>query len=84
MTDYLITYKRITARNGRPMVFGYFMDVDGQYFGTTHNPQTQERYPLRGSGLYHLEGKVVLEYGFPSLEVRRLEKCQLMGDPREV
>lgn len=83
MTGYLITYKRITAKNGRPMVFGYFADAEGQYFDTTHFPNTQQQYPLRGYGLYLLEGKVVLEFGFPSLEVRRLEKCQLLGDPRE-
>ncbi|WP_097132136.1 helix-hairpin-helix domain-containing protein [Spirosoma fluviale] len=84
MTGYPLACKRITAKNGRPIVFGYFMDVARQYFDTTYFPQTQERYSLRGAGLYLLEGKVVLEYGFPSLEVRRLEKCQFLGDSREV
>ncbi|QHV97769.1 DNA polymerase III subunit alpha [Spirosoma endbachense] len=82
ITGYLVTYKRITARNGKPMVFGYFVDEQGSYFDTTHFPHTLALFPLRGYGLYQLEGKVVLEFGFPSLEVKRLEKCAIQADPR--
>ncbi|MFC5408253.1 DNA polymerase III subunit alpha [Larkinella bovis] len=82
LTGYLITYKRITARNGKPMAFGYFMDVEGHYFDTTHFPAVFEQYPFRGPGMYRIEGKVVVEFGFPSLEARCLEKLPVKPDPR--
>ena len=82
LVGYLITYKRITAKNGKPMVFGYFLDREGDYLDTTHFPGVVMAYPLKGPGLYRLDGRVVVEYGCPMLEVRRLEKLALRPDPR--
>ncbi|GAB3917736.1 DNA polymerase III subunit alpha [Larkinella terrae] len=82
LTGYLITSKRITTRTGKPMVFGYFLDVENNYFDTTHFPQSLEKYPYRGAGMYLIEGKVVVEFGFPSIEVRKMEKLPFKPDPR--
>ncbi|MGE8300132.1 hypothetical protein HS960_11055 [Sphingobacterium paramultivorum] len=40
------------------------------------------KFPLRGAGLYLIEGKVILEYGCPSIEVIRCGKMPLKPDPR--
>ncbi|WP_262507801.1 hypothetical protein [Sphingobacterium sp. CZ-UAM] len=40
------------------------------------------KYPLRGTGIYLIEGKVVVEYACPSIEVIRCAKMPLNPDPR--
>ncbi|WP_181390519.1 hypothetical protein [Sphingobacterium athyrii] len=42
----------------------------------------EDHYPLRGAGIYLVEGKVVVEYGCPSIEVIRCAKMPLKPDPR--
>ncbi|WP_128546157.1 DNA polymerase III subunit alpha [Larkinella soli] len=81
---YLITYKSIRTKTGKPMQFGYFVDREGQYFDTTHFPQVMVTHPLRGMGLYRLHGKVVVEFGFPSVEIRELHKLPVKPDPRGI
>jgi DNA polymerase III alpha subunit len=82
LTGYLITHKRITTKTGKPMAFGYFVDAEGQYFDTTHFPQILEKYPFRGGGMYLIEGKVVVEFGFSSIEAHRMVKLAVKPDPR--
>ncbi len=79
---YMVTYKAIRTKNHKNMAFGYFIDHEGEFFDTTHFPQNIEKYPFRGKGVYYIEGKVVEEYGFPSLEVLFMRKCELKTDPR--
>jgi DNA polymerase-3 subunit alpha len=79
---YLVTYKAIRTKNHKNMAFGYFIDHEGEFFDTTHFPQNIEKYPFRGKGVYYIVGKVVEEYGFPSLEVFFMRKCELKPDPR--
>jgi DNA-directed DNA polymerase III PolC len=79
---YLVTYKSIRTKNHLHMAFGYFIDFEGEYFDTIHFPQNLEKFPFRGKGVYCLRGKVVQEYGFPSLEVSSMRKCALRPDPR--
>ena len=79
---YLVTYKVIRTKNNKTMAFGYFIDHDGEFFDTTHFPQILEQQPYRGKGVYYIEGKVIEEYGFPSIEVRTMRKCGLKMDPR--
>lgn len=79
---YMVTYKPIRTRNNKNMAFGYFLDHQGEFFDTTHFPQNLERYPFRGKGVYYLEGKVIEEYGFPSIEILSMRKCGLKMDPR--
>jgi DNA-directed DNA polymerase III PolC len=79
---YMVTYKPIRTKNGKNMAFGYFIDHAGEFFDTTHFPQIIDSYPFRGKGVYYIEGRVVEEYGFPSIEVSRMRKCALLSDPR--
>ncbi len=79
---YMVTYKAIRTRNGKNMAFGYFIDHEGEFFDTTHFPQIIERFPFRGKGVYYLEGKVIEEHGFPSIEIFSMRKCGLKMDPR--
>jgi error-prone DNA polymerase len=39
-------------------------------------------YPFRGDGIYLVLGRVVEEFGFPSLEVEKMAKMPLKRDPR--
>jgi len=82
LDGYLVTYKPVRTKNGTMMQFGYFLDAWGQFFDTVHFPPVVMQYPLRGRGVYRIWGKVVLEFGFPSVEVQRLEKLALRPDPR--
>ncbi|KAA9356885.1 MULTISPECIES: DNA polymerase III subunit alpha [Larkinella] len=82
LVGYLITHKLIRTKNGKPMTFGYFVDYEGHYFDTTHFPQSLEKYPYRGMGMYRIEGKVVVDFGCPSVEVRKFEKLPVKPDPR--
>lgn len=64
------------------MKFGTWFDASGEFFDTVHFPQSQQHYPLRGAGLYLIEGRVVSGLGGPSLEVVRRAKMLLKGAPR--
>jgi len=39
------------------------------FFDTTHFPNSTPVYPFRGAGCYLIEGKVLLDFDFPSIEV---------------
>lgn len=82
MLGYYLTAKPVTTKGGGRMAFGYFVDEAGEYFDTVHFPPSLEKYPLRGRGVYRLKGKVVAEFGVPSLEVNELQKLPLKPDPR--
>jgi DNA polymerase-3 subunit alpha len=74
--------KTVQTRQKSYMKFGTFFDEEGTFFDTVHFPQTLGQYPLRGAGLYLLEGKVVLDFGYPALEIFRCAKMPLKADPR--
>jgi DNA polymerase-3 subunit alpha len=74
--------KFVKTKRGDLMKFGTFLDHDGRFFDTVHFPQSLAKFPLRGAGLYLIEGKVILEYGCPSIEVIRCGKMPLKADPR--
>ncbi|RYU96530.1 DNA polymerase III subunit alpha [Emticicia agri] len=81
---YLVTWKSIRAKNGNLMGFGYFYDLSGKFFDTVHFPYSLEKYPLRGSGIYYLKGKVVEDFGFYSIDIESMRKVELKPDPRSV
>jgi DNA polymerase-3 subunit alpha len=74
--------KFVKTKRGDLMKFGTFLDAEGRFFDTVHFPQTLVKYPLRGAGIYLIEGKVVVEYGCSSIEVIRCAKMTLKPDPR--
>jgi hypothetical protein len=64
------------------MHFGTFIDVNGHFFDTVHFPKAVTEYPFRGEGVYLVKGKIVEEFGFPSMNVEKMAKMPLMSDPR--
>lgn len=79
---YLANYKVIRTKTGKRMSFGYFMDKSYEYFDIVSFPQVFLKYPYRGKGIYKIEGKVIEEFGFYSVQVTSLEKCKMIADPR--
>jgi len=74
--------KFVKTKRGELMKFGTFLDQEGRFFDTVHFPQSLAQFPLRGAGLYLIEGKVVLEFGCASIEVIKCGKMPLKTDPR--
>jgi DNA-directed DNA polymerase III PolC len=82
MVGHLVTIKYIKTIKKKWMNFGCFIDAEGSFFDTTHFPQSLKNYPFKGSGTYLILGKVVEEYGFPSIEVEKLAKLPVKPDKR--
>lgn len=82
MVGDFVCEKYVRTKNGKLMKFGTFYDVNGDFFDTVHFPPSLLQYPLRGSGVYLIMGKVVLEFGYPALEVLKLAKLPILPDPR--
>ncbi len=82
MVGHLVTIKYIKTIKGEWMNFGCFIDSEGSFFDTTHFSQSLKNYPFKGSGTYLILGKVVQEFGFPSLEAEKLAKLPVKPDKR--
>lgn len=77
-----VTYKPVITIKGGYMAFGTFLDINGEFFDTTHFPPSLKQYPLKGGGLYLIQGKVVEEFGFPSIEVDKCARLPIVADTR--
>jgi DNA polymerase III alpha subunit len=77
-----VTYKWIRTSRGDTMAFGTFLDTERNFFDTTHFPPALKEYPFSGSGVYLILGKVVEDFGFPSIEVKKMAKLPIKPDPR--
>ena len=84
MAGLLVTVKYVRTVKKEIMHFAAFLDDKGEFFDSTHFPDSLKKYPFRGNGVYMLYGKIVEEVGFPSLEVDRMLKLPLKPDPRSV
>jgi DNA-directed DNA polymerase III PolC len=82
MVGHLVTIKYIKTIKKEWMNFGCFIDPEGNFFDTTHFPQSLKNYPFKGAGTYLILGKVVEEFGYPSIEVERLAKLPVKPDRR--
>lgn len=69
-----------TVKNTK-MWFGTFIDNVGDFFDTVHFPNSNSVYPFRGKGCYLILGKVVLDFGVPSLEVMKFAKLPIVDNP---
>ncbi|MGQ1784040.1 MULTISPECIES: DNA polymerase III subunit alpha [unclassified Saccharicrinis] len=74
IVGYLIHRKPTRTSNGKTMFFGTWIDLDGHWLDTVHFPPVAQIYPFRGPGCYIIEGTVVEEYGFLSIEVSMMER----------
>src|SRR5690606_21639977 len=77
-----VTYKPVMTIKGGYMSFGTFLDVNGEFFDTTHFPPSLKQYLQTGGGWYLIQGKVVEEFGFPSIEVDKCAKLPIVADTR--
>jgi DNA polymerase-3 subunit alpha len=82
MVGHLVTVKYIKTIKNDWMNFGCFIDSEGAFFDTVHFSQSLNKYPFKGSGTYLMLGKVVEEFGFPSLEVEKMAKLPIKPDSR--
>jgi error-prone DNA polymerase len=82
MLGLLVTIKYVRTIRKEWMHFGTFIDVNGRFFDTIHFPPSLKNYPFRGDGIYLVKGKIVEEFGFPSMEVQKMAKMPMKADPR--
>lgn len=82
MVGDLVTIKYVQTVKREIMHFGCFIDIHGEFFDTVHFPDCLKRYPFTGYGVYLLEGKVVEEFGYPSVEIRKMARLPYQPDPR--
>lgn len=78
----LFTYKTVPTKSGTLMKFGTLLDAEGEFFDTVHFAPSLKKYPLFSSGLYLIEGKVVLDFGCPAIEISKCERTPMKPDPR--
>ena len=82
MLGRLVTIKYVWTSRKEIMHFGTFIDVEGEFFDTVHFPPSLKQYPFRGDGVYLVLGKIVEEFGFPSLEVEKMAKMPFKPNPK--
>ena len=82
MLGRLVAIKYVHTIRNEIMHFGTFTDSEGELFDTVHFPSSLKLYPFRGDGVYLLLGKLVEEFGFPSLEVEKMAKMPLKPNPK--
>lgn len=82
MAGYYVCRKYVTTSKGELMNFGTMRDTAGHFFDTVHFPQSLAAAPFKGKGCYLITGKIVEDFGFPSLEVTSMEKLPYIADQR--
>ena len=82
MLGQLVTTKNVRTVKGEWMQFGTFLDAKGEFFDVVNFPNSLNRYPYKGSGIYILLGEITEEMGFPGMTVEKMEKMPLQPDPR--
>ncbi len=78
-----VTCKPVRTRTNKMMYYGTFIDLEGNFFDTTHFPNVSTEYPFKGNGAYLIIGKVIEEFSYASIEVKSIQKLAIMGDPRK-
>ena len=77
IAGYYVNEKKVRTSKGGIMKFGCFVDAKGKFFDTVFFSQVLKKYPLQGKGCYYMMGKIVLEFGYPSIEVIKMKKMAL-------
>ena len=83
MLGYFVIKKPVTTIGGMHMCFGTFYDPAFDFFDTVHFPNVLHRFPLQKKGVYLIQGRVLLDNGFPTLEVMTLNRLKSRGNPQE-
>ena len=79
---YLVTVKDTKTQKGDRMNFATFVDQNGDFLDSVHFPNIAAQFPFRGKGLYKVQGRVVEEFGFYSIEASAVYKIAIIPDPR--
>ena len=74
IAGYLIHRKRTQTHSKMPMSFGTLLDLEGKWLDTVQFPNVDEHHPFRGPGCYLITGVVAVEFGFLTVETKRLER----------
>ena len=80
----LITVKSTKTSKGELMSFGTFYDKNGDIFDTVQFPNTSQKYPLRGKGIYWCRGIVMNDLDYISITVEAIHRQPTIPDPRLV
>ncbi|MCP9199681.1 DNA polymerase III subunit alpha [Gramella sp. GC03-9] len=80
----LITSRTAGTVNKKLMRFGTFFDVDGDIFDTVQFPDTSEKFPIRGKGIYRCRGTVADSFGYLSVRIKSIQRQETAPDPRLV
>ena len=81
MVGNYVCEKTVHTIKNTKMWFGTFLDANGDFFDTTHFPNTTPMYPFKGKGCYLILGKIVEDFGFPSVEVLKFAKLDIYMNP---
>ncbi len=81
MVGLYVCDKTVHTKNNKKMWFGTFLDAEGNFFDTTHFPNNTSIYPFRGAGCYLILGKVVEDFGCPSIEIQKFAKLEIQANP---
>jgi DNA polymerase-3 subunit alpha len=81
MVGNYVCEKTVHTIKNTKMWFGTFLDTNGDFFDTTHFPNTTPMYPFKGKGCYLILGKVVEDFGFQSIEVLKFAKLDIQMNP---
>lgn len=79
IVGYLVTVKNTRTSNKKLMQFGTFVDQDGDWIDTVHFPPTVAKHPFRGKACYLIQGKVVEEFSYATIEVSSLERLDYVS-----
>jgi len=83
IAGYLVTIKNTYTKDGKLMHFATFYDFEGEVFDTTHFPPVAKQNPFRGRGFYMIFGKIVQDFGYPMIEVDRMDKMPMVHKEEE-
>ena len=81
MVGNYVCEKTVHTIKNTKMWFGTFLDANGEFFDTTHFPNSTPLYPFKGKGCYLILGRVVEDFGFPSIEVLKFAKLDIHMNP---
>jgi len=81
MVGQYVCEKTVRTKNNKKMWFGTFLDKKGDFFDTVHFPTHSPVYPFKGKGCYLISGKVVEDFGLPSIEVHQFAKLPIVDHP---
>ncbi|MGB5268972.1 DNA polymerase III subunit alpha [Eudoraea sp.] len=79
---YLVTVKNTNTHTGKRMHFATCVDQHGEVFDTVLFPPVAAKYYFRGKGIYRFYGRVVSEFGFLSIQTIKMQKQEVIPDPR--